>query len=108
MLSVTDYHRFVSENVLRPFQRDIFDAVMETPRVGVLGARQALLGFMGHVPEKTEQGDVLSILNIGGVIGVGDSSSKDLGAPISVELIGQVVREGKPLNIKDFALPPCE
>lgn len=75
---------------------------------GVLGARQALLGFMGHVPEKTEQGDVLSILNIGGVIGVGDSSSKDLGAPISVELIGQVVREGKPLNIKDFALPPCE
>lgn len=40
MLSVTDYHRFVSENVLRPFQRDIFDAVMETPRVGVLGARQ--------------------------------------------------------------------
>jgi len=40
MLSVTDYHQFVSENVLRPFQREIFDAIMSGPRVGVLGARQ--------------------------------------------------------------------
>lgn len=76
--------------------------------VGVLGARQALHGYMGHVPTEVKQGDTLSLLNIGGVIGVCDSPTRDLGMPIAVEVIGQVIREGKPLNIKDFALPPCE
>jgi hypothetical protein len=75
---------------------------------GVLGARQALLGFMGHVPETLAPGDTLAVLNIGGVIGTADSTSKDLGAPIAVEVLGQVVRDGKPLNIADFAIPPAE
>ena len=75
---------------------------------GVLGARQALHGYMGHVPTSLAMGDVISILNIGGVMGVCEMVNKDLGAPIGVEILGQVIREGKPLNIKDFALPPCD
>src|SRR5690554_1867111 len=72
---------------------------------GVLGARQALRGYMGHMPEKVEVGDVLSLLNMGGVIGVCDAPNKDLGPPMQIEILGGVVRDGKPLNIADFGLP---
>lgn len=75
---------------------------------GVLGARQALHGYMGYVPPALAVGDVISLLNIGGVMGVCDMPNRDLGAPIGVEILGQVIREGKPLNIKDFSLPPCD
>lgn len=72
--------------------------------VGVLGSRQALHGYMGHLPEKVEVGDVLSLLNMGGVIGVCDAPNKDLGPPIQVEVLGGVIREGQPLNIADFGI----
>lgn len=73
---------------------------------GALGARHALHGYMGRVPEKVEVGDTLALLNMGGVIGICDSPNPDLGPPIQLEVLGQVARDGKPLNIKDFALPP--
>jgi len=73
----------------------------------VLGARQALHGFMGEVPSTLNVGDTLSLLNIGGVAGVCVSPNKDLGPPIGLEVLGQVTREGSALNIRDFALPPC-
>lgn len=75
---------------------------------GVLGARQALHGYMGEVPASVKAGDMLSLLNIGGVTGVCTSAGKQLGMPIPLEVLGQVVRSGKPLNIRDFALPPCD
>lgn len=75
---------------------------------GVLGARQALHGYMGHMPEKVEVGDVLSLLNMGGVIGVCDAPNKDLGPPMQIEILGGVVRDGKPLNIADFAIPHAD
>ncbi len=75
---------------------------------GVLGARQALHGYMGEVPKSVKVGDTLSLLNIGGVSGVYTSAGRHLGAPIPLEVLGQVVRNGKLLNIKDFALPPCD
>lgn len=73
----------------------------------VLGARQALHGYMGHVPTTLAQGDEISLLNIGGVAGIVDAPNKDLGAPIRIEVLGQIIREGVPLNIQDYALPPC-
>ncbi len=75
--------------------------------VGVLGARQALHGYMGRVPDKVDVGDTLSLLNMGGVIGVCEAPNKDLGPPISVEVIGQACRGDTLLNIRDFALPAC-
>ncbi|MCC6546021.1 hypothetical protein IT570_02545 [Candidatus Sumerlaeota bacterium] len=75
---------------------------------GVFGARQALHGYMGEVPKAVKEGDMLSLLNIGGVCGVYTSASKQMGAPIPLEVLGQVIRNGKPLNIKDFALPPSD
>ena len=72
---------------------------------GVLGARRALHGYMCHVPETVSVGDHLSLLNIGGVIGICDAPNRDLGPPITVEVLGNVTRGGKLLNIGDFALP---
>jgi hypothetical protein len=71
---------------------------------GVLGARQALHGHMGVVPEKIAVGDRLALLNIGGVIGHCPSPNRALGPPIPVEILGHVVRKGAPVNIKDYTL----
>lgn len=76
--------------------------------VGVLGSRQALHGYMGHTPTELHVGDKISMLNMGGVMGINDAPNKDLGPPIAVEVLGAVVRDGKPLNIRDFGLAPVE
>jgi hypothetical protein len=73
--------------------------------VGVLGARQALHGYMGGVPKTLKSGDMISMLNIGGVIGEVYSSGKGLSDPVPLKVIGVVVRNGKPVNLKDYALP---
>ncbi len=75
--------------------------------VGVLGARLALHGYMGEVPDALAVGDMISLLNVGGVMGTYVSASKAMGPPIPLEVLGQVIRNGKLLNIRDFGLPPC-
>lgn len=75
---------------------------------GVLGARQALHGYMGQVPATCKVGDVIHLLNIGGVMGTCTSASNALGAPIPCQVIGQAMRNGELLNIKNFGLPPCD
>lgn len=75
---------------------------------GVLGARRALHGYMGDVPERLEVGDEVHLLNMGGVLGVCEAPNLDLGPPIRIEVLGQAMREGALLNIADFTLPPCE
>lgn len=73
---------------------------------GALGHRRALLGYAGHVPESLAPGDTLHLLNLGGVLGVCDSSNPDVGAPFACEVLGQVLhfpylgeRIGVPANI---------
>lgn len=75
---------------------------------GVLGARRALHGYMGDVPERLAVGDEVHLLNLGGVLGVCDQPNLDLGPPIRVEVLGQASRDGQLLNIADFALPTCD
>ncbi len=75
---------------------------------GVLGRRRALKGFVGDLPAAIAVGDRLQILNLGGVIGVCVSGHKDLGTPLQVEVLGMAVRDGRPLNIAEGAVPPRE
>jgi hypothetical protein len=75
---------------------------------GVLGERRALQGFAGVLPERLKVGEVLNILNIGGVIGKAVSYNLQYGQPLRVELLGTVERGGKTLNIKDGALPTAD
>jgi hypothetical protein len=73
---------------------------------GVLGARQALRGYSGVVPESVRVGDHLHMLNLGGVIGQCTSANPEVGPPARVEVLGAVMRfpelgrrVGEPANI---------
>ena len=76
--------------------------------VVALGARKALKGFVGKVPARLKAGDKLDILNLGGVVGVCESSPEELGKPIKVEVLGSVVVDGAPLTTYMNAIPPIK
>jgi hypothetical protein len=59
--------------------------------VGALGHRKALFGYSGHVPPSVQPGDVIQMLNIGGVLGVCDSVNPDKGKPFDCRVIGGVL-----------------
>ena len=59
--------------------------------VGALGHRKALRGYSGHLPTRLNPGDVLQLLNIGGVMGCVDSANPDVGAPFDCEVLGAVL-----------------
>lgn len=59
--------------------------------VGALGHRKALFGYSGHLPEQVTPGDVLQVLNMGGVIGVCDSINASFGAPFEARVLGAVL-----------------
>jgi hypothetical protein len=59
--------------------------------VGALGHRKALFGYSGHLPEKCAPGDVLQMLNMGGVIGVCDSINASFGPPFETRVLGAVL-----------------
>jgi hypothetical protein len=59
--------------------------------VGALGHRKALFGFSGHVPPTLKAGDVIQMLNIGGVLGICDSVNTDKGKPFDCKVLGVVL-----------------
>lgn len=82
---------------------------------GVLGERRALHGYSGVIPEKVQVGDILHLLNLGGVIGLCTSANPDVGPACRVEVLGQVQhfphlgeRVGQPASIRLNAIPPVD
>ncbi|TNE90188.1 MAG: hypothetical protein EP330_09015 [Deltaproteobacteria bacterium] len=82
---------------------------------GVLGNRQALHGYSGHVPETVKPGDVLHLLNLGGVIGLATSANPQVGPPARVEVLGAVQtfpelgrRVGRPASINPGIVQPAD
>ena len=59
--------------------------------VGALGHRKALFGYSGHIPEALQPGDIIHMLNIGGVLGVCDSANPDKGKPFDCKVLGTVL-----------------
>lgn len=59
--------------------------------VGALGHRKALFGYSGHLPEKCAAGDILQILNMGGVMGICDSINASFGNPFDARVLGGVL-----------------
>src|SRR5437762_1278814 len=55
---------------------------------GALGHRKALFGYSGHVPAALQPGDVIQMLNIGGVLGVCDSINPEKGKPFDCRVLG--------------------
>jgi hypothetical protein len=60
--------------------------------VGALGPRKALFGYSGHVPESLKPGDIIQMLNIGGVMGICDSATPDKGKPFDCRVLGVVLQ----------------
>jgi hypothetical protein len=59
--------------------------------VGALGHRKALFGYSGYVPATVRPGDIIQMLNIGGVLGVCDSANPDKGRPFDCRVLGSVL-----------------
>ena len=60
--------------------------------VGALGHRQALFGYSGHLPESVKEGDIIQMLNIGGVLGICDSANPEKGRPFDCRVLGVVLQ----------------
>ncbi len=56
--------------------------------VGALGHRKALFGYSGHIPAAVRPGDVIQMLNIGGVLGACDSVNPEKGKPFDCRVLG--------------------
>lgn len=78
--------------------------------VGALGERQALKGYSGRIPRRISHGDVLQVLNMGGIIGLCSSDHPDLGPALDVEVLGAVLVDVdgglRHARIQDHALEP--
>lgn len=81
-----------------------------TTIIGTLGSRQALKGFRGHTPASIKVGDVIHLLNKGGILGLATAGHPTFGDPIPVEVVGAVIDaslpEPGPANIQEYALTP--
>ncbi len=74
---------------------------------GALGERKALEGIVGIIPKKINYGNVLNILNLGGVIGIAVSWNKDfITSAVKVKVLGSVVVDKRPVNIHNYSLQP--
>ena len=79
--------------------------------VGALGHRKALFGYSGHVPESLQPGDLVHLLNLGGVLGVCDDYDRARGAPFPCKVLGAVLsfpflgeRIGVPARVGGFEI----
>ena len=59
--------------------------------VGALGHRKALFGYSGHLPQELHPGDIVQLLNLGGVIGICDSINPSHGNPFDCRVLGVVL-----------------
>jgi hypothetical protein len=81
---------------------------------GTLGVRRALRGYAGDVPDVIAVGDVINVLNLGGILGRCTSQNPEIGPPFDAEVLGAVLafpdlgdRVGRPAHIGEHAIPPA-
>jgi len=71
-----------------------------------LGGRMALKGFTGRLPRRCSTGDVIHLLNFGGVAGICTSANvQEVGEPLRIRVLGGIAdKQGTIMNIKDASL----
>jgi hypothetical protein len=74
----------------------------------VFGNRRALKGFVGDVPASVKAGDLLHLLNMGGLIGECKGHHSSFSDAIEVEVLGVAIDAyGDVVNIGDNSLEPA-
>src|SRR5688500_19277764 len=58
---------------------------------GTLGARRALRGYAGEVPSRIAAGDIVHVLNLGGILGRCTSVNPEIGPPFNAEVLGAIL-----------------
>ena len=75
---------------------------------GALGSRRALRGHSGDISEQITVGDHLRICSIWvGSHWSGTSSSPDVGAPLTIEVLGAPIEDGEVVNIEEGTVRPA-
>ncbi|MBL4694127.1 hypothetical protein JKY72_02055 [Candidatus Gracilibacteria bacterium] len=70
-----------------------------------LGNRKALRGFVGKVPDAINVGETINVLNLGGVAGICTSENvQEVGHALKVKVLGAILKDNEPSNIKDYVL----
>lgn len=59
---------------------------------GAIGHRKALFGYSGRIPDAVKPGDIIQMLNIGGVLGICESVNADKGRPFDCRVLGVVLQ----------------
>lgn len=82
---------------------------------GTLGTRRALRGYAGLVPSHIAVGDIVEVLNLGGILGRCTSANPEIGPPFRAEVLGAILafpalgdRVGRPAHIRDHAVSPAD
>jgi hypothetical protein len=72
---------------------------------GVLGKRRASREFSGDIPNILHVEDTLYLLGSSGVLGQIRGGDPKWGRAMGLKVLGSVIRQGRPLNLKDAAIP---
>ncbi|MEM7067008.1 MAG: hypothetical protein AAF572_28070 [Cyanobacteria bacterium P01_B01_bin.77] len=72
---------------------------------GVLGKRRASRELSGDIPTTLQVGDTVYMLGSTGVFGEITSYDPAYGKATPLKVLGSIVREGIPLNLRDAAIP---
>ena len=68
-----------------------------------LGNRKALKGFVGKTPDTLKVGDIINVLNLGGVVGICTSENiKEVGHALPVKVLGAITDGKKQLTTHHF------
>ncbi|MBI3343009.1 hypothetical protein HY032_02545 [Candidatus Gottesmanbacteria bacterium] len=71
----------------------------------VLGKRRALREYAGDIPSTLTVGDELYWMCESGLVGEIKGVNERWGVPMNVAVLGVLIKHGKTINIKDFAIP---
>ena len=71
-----------------------------------LGNRRALKGYVGEVPKEIKPGDIIHLLNLGGVAGICTSANISVvGYPLKIRVLGAVLdKQKKQINLHQYRL----
>lgn len=105
VIAVQALNSEAKNNVLETTQGRLGKLVTGDIVPAVLGKRRALKEYSGDIPSTLTVGDELYWLCESGLVGEINGVNERWGVPMKVTVLGALLKDGKTVNIKDFAIP---